>query len=252
MTAAGPACYRWAVMRKGVIVSVGVHCGLMLGVLLALASPKPFDSRPEEAIVVDVVTPSEVPEAKTAPEKTEPKKPEPKKPEPKPEPQLPGAAGNSAGSPPASAAPQSQQAAAPAPEPQGSFSTYDPAGMLAMYNMRLPGAGFDAPAEQTAKLSGDDVGKFRAHLKKCWRLPAGLPASSGTRVVIRVSLSPSGALAAEPALVEASAAEDGPAVMQTAMRALEACQPYGFLPRERYSEWKVLDIGFSPREMAGS
>lgn len=242
-------------MRKGVIASVAIHGGLMFGVLLVLTSPRPFESRPEEPIVVDVVTPSEVPQPKpVSPEKPEAQKPEsqkpePKKPDPKKELEIPG---GSAAAPPPPAAAQSQQAAASAPEPQGSFSTFDPASMLAMYNMRVPGSGFDAPADHAARLSGDDVSKFRSHLKKCWQLPAGLPASSGTRVVIRVSLSPNGALAGEPTLVEASAAQDGPAVMQAAMRALEACQPYGFLPRERYSEWKVLDIGFSPREMAGS
>jgi len=65
-------------------------------------------------------------------------------------------------------------------------------------------------------------------------------------VVLRISLMPNGALAGEPALVAASASPSGPALMQTAMRALRQCQPYGFLPAAKYKEWKLLDLSFSP------
>ena len=68
---------------------------------------------------------------------------------------------------------------------------------------------------------------------------------------MRVPLSTAGALAGEPKLVEASAARDGPAVMRAAIEALEACAPFAFLPRDRYKEWRVLDLTFSPREMGG-
>ena len=65
-------------------------------------------------------------------------------------------------------------------------------------------------------------------------------------VVLRVSLKPDGALGAAPTMVAASASENGPALMQTAMRALRQCQPYAFLPAAKYKEWKVLDLSFSP------
>ena len=35
---------------------------------------------------------------------------------------------------------------------------------------------------------------------------------------------------------------------QSAISALQACQPYAMLPPERYGEWKVLDLSFSPRD----
>ena len=72
-----------------------------------------------------------------------------------------------------------------------------------------------------------------------------------TRVVLRVSLRPNGALATEPMLIEASASRDGPAVLAAAKRALKECQPFAFLPAEKYKEWKVLDLSFTPRDMAG-
>jgi hypothetical protein len=52
-------------------------------------------------------------------------------------------------------------------------------------------------------------------------------------------------------LIEASASRDGPVVMQTAIRALKECQPYSFLPADKYGEWKILDLSFTPRDMAG-
>jgi len=49
-----------------------------------------------------------------------------------------------------------------------------------------------------------------------------------------------------PVLLEASASAKGPLLMQSAIEALQACQPYAMLPADRYREWKVLDLGFTP------
>jgi hypothetical protein len=126
----------------------------------------------------------------------------------------------------------------------------DPAG-LALFNMRPGESGFDAPAEMKADLRAEQIAAFKAHLRKCWQLPGSVAKTSSTRVVMRVSLDVDGALVGEPTLVEASASRDGPAVYQAAMNALVQCQPYGFLPRDKYREWKLLDVSFTPREMAG-
>jgi hypothetical protein len=39
--------------------------------------------------------------------------------------------------------------------------------------------------------------------------------------------------------------------MQSAIAALQACQPYTMLPPQRYGEWKVLDLVFTPRDFVG-
>jgi hypothetical protein len=39
--------------------------------------------------------------------------------------------------------------------------------------------------------------------------------------------------------------------MQAAKQALEACQPYAMLPADKYDEWKVLDLDFTPQDFAG-
>jgi hypothetical protein len=65
-------------------------------------------------------------------------------------------------------------------------------------------------------------------------------------------MTPDGKLASEPILIEASASAKGPALMQSAIAALEACQPYPMLPADRYGEWKVLDLSFTPQDFAGA
>jgi hypothetical protein len=137
-----------------------------------------------------------------------------------------------------------------AAESKPAASIFDPANIPRL--MDLPNAqenGFDSEATVQANLSGDERAAFKAHLRKCWKAPDGL--APATRVVLRISLRPNGALAAEPLLIEASASRDGPAVLQAAKRALKDCQPFAFLPPERYKEWKVLDLSFTPRDMAG-
>ncbi|MGL4559983.1 MAG: cell envelope biogenesis protein TolA, partial [Afipia sp.] len=60
-----------------------------------------------------------------------------------------------------------------------------------------------------------------------------------------------GRLAAEPLLIEASASEKGPALMRSAMDALDKCQPYAMLPADRYDQWRMLDLRFSPKDFKG-
>ena len=137
-----------------------------------------------------------------------------------------------------------------ASEPKPSTSIFDPANIPRLMDLpNAPESGFDAEASVQANLSGDERAAFKAHLRKCWKVPDGL--APATRVVLRVSLRPNGVLAAEPLLIEASASSDGPVVLQAAKRALKDCQPFAFLPPERYREWKVLDVSFTPRDMAG-
>lgn len=150
-----------------------------------------------------------------------------------------------------------QAPSAPAPPqgaPQPAPSVFDPANIPML--MELPNAGgmpekgFDFEATVTSNISGEDRAAFKAHLRGCWKLPDGL-SSPTTRVVLRVYLRRDGALASEPVLIEASASRDGPAVLQAAKDALAACAPYAFLPQEKYREWRILDLTFTPRDMAG-
>jgi len=107
---------------------------------------------------------------------------------------------------------------------------------------------FDAPATDAADIASTLIAAFRRHLKTCAKLPASLSSADDVKVKLRVLMTPDGRLAADPILVEASASMKGPLLMQGAIRALQACQPYAMLPVERYGEWKVLDLNFTPQD----
>jgi outer membrane biosynthesis protein TonB len=109
---------------------------------------------------------------------------------------------------------------------------------------------FDAPATDRADIGTGVVAEFRRHLKTCMKLPATLTAGDDVRVKLRVLMQPDGKLAATPQLIEASASMKGPLLMKSATSAIEACQPYAMLPKDRYKEWKVLDLDFTPRDFA--
>jgi hypothetical protein len=86
----------------------------------------------------------------------------------------------------------------------------------------------------------------------CLKLPGSIAPSDKVKVTLRVLMTLEGRLAAEPILVEASASAKGPALMQSAIQALQACQPYAMLPADRYGEWKMLDLSLTPQDFAGS
>ena len=110
------------------------------------------------------------------------------------------------------------------------------------------GDDFDAPAIESADIASSLVTEFRRHLRTCSKLPADLKASDDVKVKLRVLLKQDGTLATDPILIEASASMKGPLLMRGAVRALQACQPYAMLPVDRYGEWKVLDLSFTPKD----
>jgi hypothetical protein len=153
-------------------------------------------------------------------------------------------------------APQTQAAQTPPAEPPAQQSAqpwiFDPSNIPALMNLpNAPKSDFDSEATAAANISADERTAFKTHLKKCWKLPDGLSAAQTTRVTLRIFLKRDGGLAAEPMLIEASASREGPLLMQAAIRSVKECQPFAFLPPDKYREWKTLDVSFSPKEMAG-
>ncbi|MGA7612333.1 MAG: hypothetical protein WCD82_03015 [Xanthobacteraceae bacterium] len=97
----------------------------------------------------------------------------------------------------------------------------------------------------------EGVKELKAQVRRCFKLPAGVAANQRVRTVVRIRLRQDGALASDPEPWEYAASEFGPAMMQSVMRALRQCAPYS-LPADKYKEWRVLDIDFSPDQMTGS
>jgi hypothetical protein len=258
--------------------------------VLVFAEVHPFGSITAETIGVDIVSPEEVtqppkkeeglPELKAQPsdafdlsaKSAASNSPAPAAPQQ-------AAAQPQKQAPPSSPSPDQQQAAKPPPQPpptsglpavrqeaaahpppstSGSPAIIPPEPDLSIkYHVVLglpqdrPGDGFDAPASTASDLASSLVTEFRRHLKTCSKLPESIAPSDKIKIKLRVFMTPDGKLAADPVLIEASASLKGPALMQSAIGALQACQPYAMLPADRYGEWKVLDLSFTPQDFAG-
>jgi hypothetical protein len=256
-------------IRPDVTLSAIVHLSLVAFVVI-YTEVRPFRSVAEKTVPVDVIVADE-------------KKLEPL-PTPEPSPDLsmlakPAAAAPAA--PPAASPPPPQQvsranrrealaqpqpqapapAAAPAPSASRGYTPPEP-DLTIKYHVML-GLPEDMPAGVSAgdkRGEGGDTGPasdnlapslvdtLRRHLKTCSKLPAALSPSDNVAVKLRVQMTPDGRLAAEPALIEGTASMKGVQLMQGAVAALTACQPYAMLPADRYGEWKVLDLSFTPRD----
>jgi hypothetical protein len=240
--------------------------------VLVFAEVHPFGRVTAEPIMVDIVSPAEAPPAskkeEPLPEKAQPSDSFDVSPK-----SAPSVSPAPAGQEPT--ARQQQQAALPAlrphrqqpnaqPQPQSpapapAFIPPEP-DLSIKYHVLLglppdlpqglpqdkPGDDFDAPASQTADVASSLVAEFRRHLKTCAKLPRSIEPSDPIKIKLRVFMRPDGRLATEPVLIEASASAKGLALMRSAIDALEACQPYAMLPAEKYGEWEMLDLGFTP------
>jgi hypothetical protein len=267
-----------------ITASAIAHVSLLTLVLL-FSEVHPFGAVTAEQIPVEIVTPQDLAEKQAPPEPPlAENKPAEGKPEPAPAPQpdfslLDKPAAATAPPPaaqPAPAGPTQKQAALATPraaQPQPAAPAYEPPepDVSIKYQVLLglppdlsplPPApaqarskgddNFDAPATEAADIASTLIAEFRRHLKTCSKLPASLSGADDVKVKLRVVMTPDGRLAAEPILIEASASMKGPLLMQGAIRALSACQPYAMLPVDRYGEWKVLDLSFTPQDFGAS
>ncbi|WOH47026.1 hypothetical protein [Bradyrhizobium sp. sBnM-33] len=268
------------IIPSDITASAIAHVSLLTLVLL-FSDVHPFGTVTAEQVPVEIVMPQEIPEPpKPAEQQAAETRPEPA---PTPQPDFSLLEKPAAASPPPpseqlqprsqhQAALATQRAAEPqpvaSPLPQSAAPAYTPPepDISIKYQVVLglppdvslqPQASaqarnkdddFDGPATEAADISSSVIAEFRRHLKTCLKLPNSVSGTDDVKVKLRVLMAPDGRLAAEPILIEASASMKGPLLMQGAVRALSACQPYAMLPVDRYGEWKVLDLSFTPQD----
>ena len=247
----------------------------ILTIGLIFAGANPFVSAPVDAITVEIVSPNEVETGSGKPEiapagarETAPSF-EPVAPGSQPQPAPPSTPQAAPPSDP-SATPQAlaPTQAAPSPPPFVQWSQPPPepsppaephernaADMFAM-PLAMPdgslGGSFDAPAIDKPNIASDDITAFHNHLKRCSTLPAGVNTTDDVKAVLRIYLKPDGTLAAPPQAIRIEGvSRGGGALYQSAVAALRKCQPYNMLPPDKYNEWKVFDLSFTPQNFGG-
>ena len=269
-------------IRTGIAASVIAHLSVLL--LLLFGEVHLFGAETADPVAVDIVTSEEfakqTPELRAAPEAKDSDVRPSDAGDPATKPGTPDLPASASVPPEAVTRPQKQAppspppgekvAAAPPPStpPAPAYKPPEP-DLTVKYQVMLglpqtlkpnppPAGSGDKPADAAvdptsgpADIASSLVAEFRRHLRTCSKLPSSIASSDRLKIKLRVFLSPEGRLAAEPALIEASASTKGPALMQGAIGALQACQPYAMLPADRYGEWKVLDLYFTPQDFSG-
>lgn len=268
-------------MRSGFAISCIGHM-VILTIGLIFAGANPFDSVPVDAITVEIVSPNEVgagadnpgiaptggPE--TAPSSEPAAESTAAPPQPTPPPQatrLPDQPTTRQASAPTQTLPSSPPSFVPSlqpppepppqetPPPPAETHEFNPADMfgmpLAMPDGKLGGR-FDAAAIDKADISNDNIAAFHQHLKTCSKLPTGVSVTDDVRAVLRIFLKPDGTLAAPPQPIRIEGvSRGGGELYQSIVTALRKCQPFNMLPPDKYEEWKVFDLSFTPQTFGG-
>jgi len=112
--------------------------------------------------------------------------------------------------------------------------------------VQTPSLGFSGG--QAVELSQSELSALRNRLRECWSVPEAWANVPNLKVVIRVLFNPDGSVQGQPQLVAGSASSLGPAMAESAVRAVLTCQPFKMLRPEHYDRWKDLEILFDPRD----
>jgi hypothetical protein len=259
-----PAVWSGRFGPVSLVTSVLVHGAIVLGALIQWGSPMPLAATPP-SVTVDIVSAKDVPQLQVP--ELPPVQPVPRE-APKPERSTQEAAGQQPPkqNPPPAKQPQAQQEPAKQdrPNPAAAQRERTPApeagvgpgwmeGAVQAHPMTPSVDLGTSPSEIRAKLAPDTVAGFKAHMDKCF-VPVNAGADAARlKLVVRIALRPDGQLAAAPQVLKAdgAAAESASVFLKSVKHALQQCQPYNFLPANKYKEWRILDLSFTPDGLLG-
>jgi hypothetical protein len=275
-------------IRPGLVVSVGGHLAALI-VGLFFVGANAFHAPPPEAMVVEVVTPDELPRFEGTPSArhssgsetpspsvgkgavTQAPPPAPR-PQPQPQPQQQAqqrptpqreakeAAAQNLPVPKAAQAElvgaektepekQNPSEAQPATEPpQQAPEQPNFAEAVAQYvALGGPlGGGFAAPPVDTNVSGYDWTAPFRERVGSCSKKPEGVESGDKVTIKIRISFNHDGTVASPPRLLVPAPSAKQQALMDSAVDALERCQPFTMLPPEKYKQWKTMQVYVTP------
>jgi hypothetical protein len=264
-------------LRHGLFISALGHAGVLaIGLLFVWASPQ--EAVPPDAMVVEVITPKEMPRLSGTPSelrtsgteqaaKSQPpiaaKDPPPPVPRPSQQQEQRKAQRNA---PPK---PQEQQAAPTQPQepvtPQGeamqvamqerppdppaetpnASDTAAALAQLALVGGPL-GGGFAAPPIDSPVAGYDFTTLFRERVSACSPPVPDVDPSEKISIRVSIFLNRDGTLAAAPQLREPNPSAKQQALMQSFVSGLQKCQPYTMLPQDKFKLWKALDLVIYP------
>ena len=158
---------------------------------------------------------------------------------------------------------EERAAKAKAEKEQKQAQAYDPTRIAALLDKRDPqrhaaagdhlsqNPGLGKSQGNAAVLSQSEIDALRRRLAECWNPPVGASNAPNLKVVMRVLFKQDGSVAGQPLLVAGTASPFGPAMAESAKRAILTCQPFKMLRPETYELWKDIEITFDPKDMFG-
>jgi colicin import membrane protein len=109
-----------------------------------------------------------------------------------------------------------------------------------------------APEGRDQQLSASELAILAQIIKSCvqskWNVLGGGESAQNTQVKLRLRFNPDGRLASEPQVMNPQNTPYFLAVRDSALRAVQACEPYS-LPPAKYEFWKDIVLNFDPRDM---
>jgi len=109
-----------------------------------------------------------------------------------------------------------------------------------------------APEGRDQQLSASELAILAQIIKSCvqskWNVLGGGESAQNTQVKLRLRFNPDGTLASEPQIMNPQNTPYFLAVRDSAIRAVQACEPYS-LPPAKYEFWKDIVLNFDPRDM---
>jgi outer membrane biosynthesis protein TonB len=159
--------------------------------------------------------------------------------------------------------PQQAEAAQPEPPKHKSERKFDYEKIAEAINQKDPTRRAASGAELNANAAlGTATGNasanvaswqiaFQEAVGRCFNPPYNGVDEEKIEVDIDISLRPDGSLAAVPATVgmRGPTKAIGLAMAESAKRAVENCQPYSFLPKNQYNDWKIIPTTFNLKMM---
>lgn len=102
------------------------------------------------------------------------------------------------------------------------------------------------------RLTLSEIDAFRAQMQRCWSPPSGARDADDLRILVRLSLTPAGAISAGPVVVNRTRLGDPffRAAAESVLRAIRRCQPFS-MPVEKYTSWRNIELTFDPSRMLG-
>jgi colicin import membrane protein len=102
------------------------------------------------------------------------------------------------------------------------------------------------------QLSASEIAVLVQIIKSCvqskWSILGGGEGAEAAIVKMRLRFNPDGTLTAAPQIMNPQSTAYFLAVSDSAIRAVEACEPFN-LPPAKYEIWKDIVLNFNPRDM---